>query len=69
MHQRPWLWYLAKGLEGIGLLAVLWGLVVSVSLGMDDEGLESMKAEGYGLAIGGVLFLAGWAIERGIGSR
>ena len=67
--ERPWLWYLAKGLEGVGLLAVLWGLVVSVSLGMGEHGLESMKAESYGVAIGGLLFVVGWAIERRIGTR
>ena len=67
--KRPWLWYLAKGLEAIGLLAVLWGLLLSISLGMGEEGLESMKAESYGLVIGGVLFLAGWGLERAIGSR
>ncbi len=67
--ERPLLWYLAKGLEGLGLLVVLWGIILSISLGVGEEGLQSMKVEGYGLLAGGVLFLLGWALERGLGSR
>ena len=67
--QRSWLWYTAKACEGIGLLIVLWGLVVSMTLGMEEEGLKSMAIEGYGLMIGGALFALGWLLERGIGSR
>lgn len=67
--QRSWIWYAAKACEGIGLLVVLWGLVMSMKLGMHEEGLKSMAVEGYGLMIGGALFLVGWLIERGIGTR
>lgn len=67
--KRDWLWSLAKGLEGLGLLLVLVGLVVSVQSGMQDEGLESMRTEAYGLLAGGALFGIGWLIERALGSR
>ncbi len=67
--ERPLLWYLAKGLEGLGLIVVLWGLVLSISLGVGEEGLQSMKVEGYALLSGGVLFVLGWALERRLGSR
>lgn len=63
------LYYLAKALEGLGLVVVLVGVLLSMSLGFGDQGLESMKAESYGLAIGGALFLVGWLIERRVGSR
>ncbi len=66
--ERP-LWYLAKGLEGLGLLVVLWGLILSISLGVGEEGLQSMKVEGYALLAGGLLFVLGWALERRLGSR
>ena len=66
---RRFLWYVAKALEGIGLIAVLVGVLMSISLGMGEEGLESMKAESYGLAIGGLLFLLGWLLERSLGAR
>jgi len=64
-----WVWLLAKGLEGLGLVVVLVGLVLSIQLGFQDEGLQSMKYEGYALFAGGGLFLAGWFIERRIGAR
>ena len=63
------LWYLAKALEGIGMLLVLVGLLMSIDLGMKDQGLESMAYEGKGLLYGGGLFVLGWLLERGIGSR
>jgi hypothetical protein len=67
---RSWLYYLAKGLEGLGLIVVLVGVVMSIQLGIgESESLESMKAESYGLAIGGGLFALGWLLERRIGSR
>ncbi len=66
---RSWLWYLAKTLEGLGLLVVLWGVVVSMQLGFGEEGLESMKAEFYGLLAGGALFAVGWMLERSLGAR
>jgi hypothetical protein len=67
--ERSWIWYAAKACEGIGLTVVLWGLVMSMNLGMQEDGLKSMAIEGYGLMIGGGLFLVGWLIERRIGSR
>ena len=60
---------LAKTLEGAGLLAILVGLMMSVELGMKDEGLSSMKMESYGLAISAGLFLLGWLLERALGTR
>ena len=66
---RERLWYLAKGLEGLGMVVVLVGVVLSIQLGMQEEGLESMRYEGTALAIGGGLFLIGWLLERSIGAR
>ena len=54
----PWMYYLAKGLEGLGMIIVLVGVLTSIQLGIGEkEGFESMKAESYGLAIGGLLFV------------
>ncbi len=64
-----WLWILAKGLEGLGMVVVLTGLVLSVQLGFQEQGLESMKYEGYALLAGGALFLLGWMLERRLGTR
>jgi len=69
VNKRDFAWTLAKGLEGVGLIVVLGGLVLSVSAGMHDEGMQSMRGETYGLAIGGGLFLAGWLLERKLGAR
>ena len=67
---KTWVYYLAKGLEGLGLIVVLVGVVMSIQLGIgEEEGMESMKAETYGLGIGGALFMLGWFLERRIGSR
>lgn len=63
------LWWVAKVLEGAGLLVVLIGLFISISEGLEDQGLKSMATEFQGLALGGLLFAAGVLIERGIGSR
>lgn len=63
------LWYLAKTLEGIGMVIVLVGVAMSVDLGLEDRGLESMAFEGRGLLLGGGLFVAGWILERTIGAR
>lgn len=60
---------LAKVLEGSGLLIILVGLMMSVEMGMRDEGLSSMRAETYGLALGGALFAVGWLLERALGTR
>jgi hypothetical protein len=66
---RGGLWWLAKGLEGVGMLVVLVGVFMSISLGLEDEGLSSMAAERKGLVWGGGLFLAGWVLERRLGTR
>lgn len=67
--RRAWLWYLAKGLEGLGMVVVLVGVVVSIRLGLDEDGLASMRYEGMALALGGGLFLLGWCCERAAGGR
>ncbi len=64
-----WLWMLAKGLEGLGLVVVLCGLVLSIQLGFEDQGLASMRYEGYTLLGGGAIFLLGWMLERRLGAR
>jgi hypothetical protein len=66
---RRWLWFLAKFLEGLGMVLVLVGLTMSVGLGMEEEGLKSMQYEGTGLLLGGGLFFAGWILERSLGAR
>jgi hypothetical protein len=66
---RGVLWWLAKVLEGVGMLVVLVGAFMSISLGLEDEGLSSMAAEMKGLVWGGGLFLAGWLLERRLGAR
>lgn len=66
---RRHLWYVAKGLEGLGMVLVLVGLLMSVQLGFEDRGLESMAYEGKGLLVGGGLFFAGWLLERRLGAR
>jgi hypothetical protein len=63
------LWYAAKLLEGAGLVVVLVGVLLSMRLGFQDRGLESMGIEFRGLAIGAALFAAGWILERSLGSR
>jgi len=64
-----WLWLLAKGLEGLGMIVVLVGLVISMRLGFQDEGLKSMKYESWALLGGGAIFLTGMLLERRIGAR
>jgi len=66
---KNWIWSLAKGLEGLGLVVVLIGVVWSMDAGFKDEGLESMKIESYALAVGGAMFLVGWLLERALGAR
>jgi len=63
------LWWLAKGLEGLGMVVVLVGVSLSIKLGMDEQGLASMQYESIGLLAGGALFVAGWLLERRIGAR
>ena len=62
-----WIYTVAKMLQGIGLVVVLVGVFMSMSLGFQDEGLSSMKMEFQGLMVGGGLFLAGWLLERTAG--
>lgn len=69
MGSRRGLWWIAKGLEGVGLVLVLAGVFISMSLGFEDEGLASMAAEFKGLAVGGAMFVAGVLIERAIRAR
>jgi hypothetical protein len=68
-NARGGLWWLAKALEGVGMLIVLVGVFWSISLGLEDEGLSSMAAEMKGLMLGGAMFLAGWGLERRLGAR
>ncbi|MBM3989549.1 MAG: hypothetical protein FJ298_00930 [Planctomycetes bacterium] len=63
------LWWLAKVLEGVGMVIVLLGVFVSMSEGFEGRGLESMAHEFQGLFVGGGLFLVGVLIERAIGAR
>lgn len=44
---------------------VLLGLLFSMSLGFQDEGLASMKYEFYALGGGGVAFLVGRWLQGG----
>ena len=66
---RRVLFGVAKALEGAGMVIVLAGVLISISEGMQDEGLKSMASEMKGLMIGGALFVVGVLIERRIGSR
>jgi hypothetical protein len=63
------LWGLAKLLEAAGLLIILVGVFWSVSLGLHDQGLESMGIEFRALGVGAALFALGWLLERSLGSR
>jgi len=63
------LWWTAKALEGLGMVLVLVGVFMSISLGLEDDGLSSMAIEMKGLALGGGLFVLGFWIERRIGAR
>ncbi len=64
------LWWLAKALEGVGLVLVLVGLSMSMKLGfVEQKPLESMVFEMRGLIAGGLLFALGYLIERRIGAR
>ncbi|HIG12519.1 MAG: hypothetical protein ABGY71_14510 [bacterium] len=57
-------WRFAKLLEGLGLVVVLAGVLISINLGFEDEGLASMAQEFQGLMVGGSLFLVGYLLER-----
>ena len=62
-----WIWKLGRILQGLGLIVILGGVLMSVDAGMRDEGLSSQRMEMYGLALGGGLFLAGWVVTRTVG--
>ncbi|MFT7676476.1 MAG: hypothetical protein ACI8QC_000447 [Planctomycetota bacterium] len=64
-----YLYKLAKFLEGLGLLIILAGVMMSVQLGMNDDTMKSMTSELYGLGIGAAIFGAGFLIERSLGAR
>jgi hypothetical protein len=66
---RKGLWLLAKFLELAGMMVVLVGLLISIQLGLREEGLASMKYEGTALLVGGGMFVLGWFLERGLRSR
>lgn len=57
-------WKLGRAMQGIGLIVVLVGVLMSVDAGMRDEGFESQRMELLGLGLGGGLFLAGWVVTR-----
>jgi hypothetical protein len=61
---RGRLYGLGKVLEGLGLILVLVGVVLSMRLGFEDQSLASMEHEMTGLLAGGGLFLLGWLLER-----
>jgi hypothetical protein len=63
------LWWVAKALEGVGMLIVLVGVFISMSEGFQGRGLESMAYEFQGLALGGALFVAGVLLERHLRAR
>ncbi|MFT7669893.1 MAG: hypothetical protein ACI8X5_002600 [Planctomycetota bacterium] len=58
------IWKLGKLLEGLGLVIVLAGVLMSIDQGLKEEGLKSMGTEFKGLGIGGTLFMAGYLLER-----
>ena len=60
---------IAKVLEGAGLIVILVGVYLSVNLGFEDKGLESMTIEFRGLAVGAALFALGVLLERSVGTR
>jgi len=64
---RHLLWRIGKGFELLGLVVVLAGVLLSIDLGLKEEGLKSMGVEFQGLGIGGGLFLFGYMLERAAG--
>ena len=66
---RPKLWLPAKILQGVGMIVVLVGVILSMRLGFQDEGMESMTYEMEGLIFGGAFFAVGWLLERWSGGR
>ena len=48
---------------------MLVGVLISINLGFEEEGLASMAQEFQGLMVGGGIFLAGYLLERWAGTR
>ncbi len=67
--QKSLVWKFAKLLEGVGLIVVLVGVLISIDLGFKEEGLASMAQEFRGLMVGGAIFVSGYLLERWVGSR
>jgi uncharacterized membrane protein (DUF441 family) len=64
------IWYVAKGLEFVGMIVVLVGVLISINEGLVQENsLASQRYEFIGLGAGGALFVLGWWIERSVGAR
>ena len=61
----PTRYLLARALQVMGLGVILAGLAVSVSLGIQDQGLSSMKYELFALTGGGAVFYLGRWIQGG----
>lgn len=59
---RPGLFYLAKFLEAAGIGTFLIAIIGAIQS-------PDLSAYGQFLPIGGALFLAGWLLERRIGTR
>ncbi len=57
-------WQIGRLMQGIGLVVVLAGVLMSVDAGMQDESLKSQRMELMGLLLGGGLFIAGWVVTR-----
>jgi len=57
-------WRFAKLLELVGLAIVLAGVLMSIDLGLKEEGLKSMGVEFQGRGSGGGGFLIGYLLER-----
>lgn len=69
MNKRA-IWYVAKGLEFVGMIVVLVGVLISINEGLvQKDSLKSMRYEFIGLGAGGALFVIGWWIERSVGAR
>lgn len=69
MNKRG-LWYVGKGLEFVGMIVVLVGVLISMNEGLvQKDSLASMRYEFVGLGVGGALFVIGWLIERSVGAR
>ncbi len=58
-----------KGLQALGLLIILVGLLVSIGLGSMEQGLHSMWVELQALGGGVLLFAIGTLLLRHAGPR